>query len=124
MKKDLNFYSHNTLTEMGFYIASELFIILLDILEVLMPKHVNPSNICWTYNEPSESKKNDLFSSVANFYQFAIKLNSSDKSSVKYYAPEFINLNICDTRSKIYSLGIILQELFSIDINRYKIYFQ
>jgi len=38
----------------------------------------------------------------------------------KYTAPEVLSSKKYDTKADIYSLGVILQDLFKIDINRYK----
>jgi serine/threonine protein kinase len=39
----------------------------------------------------------------------------------RYTAPEVFRSTNYDTKADIYSLGVIVQELFNIDINRFEI---
>ena len=45
--------------------------------------------------------------------------HTKDRGNLNYAAPEVRDSTNYDTRADIYSLGIILKELFLIDINRY-----
>ena len=56
---------------------------------------------------------------LATVHKYANQSHSQDRGHYKYIAPEVENGGQYDTRADIYSLGIILYNLFGIDINRY-----
>ncbi len=46
------------------------------------------------------------------------KLHTEDRGHVGYCAPEVRKSQTYDTKADIYSLGVILQEIFNINVNR------
>jgi serine/threonine protein kinase len=59
---------------------------------------------------------------IADFGLIAIhdspdKSHTTDKGTTKYMAPEVITNKKYDTKADIYSLGVIFQNLFSLDMN-------
>ncbi len=50
------------------------------------------------------------------------KKNTADRGHYKYMAPEVEKGGDYDTRADIYSLGLVLKEVFFIDVNRYSKY--
>jgi serine/threonine protein kinase len=51
-------------------------------------------------------------------HEFADQKHSSDKGNIDYIAPEVFEGKIYDTKADIYSLGILLGELFEINDNK------
>jgi serine/threonine protein kinase len=117
IKKDPKLYSNESLTELGFYISSKMFIQILKGVNYLHNKKIihrdlKPDNILL---KSGTIKIGDF--GLAKAHDMNI-VHTGDKGAVKYAAPEVLSSEPYDTRADIYSLGIILQELFEIDINR------
>ena len=45
--------------------------------------------------------------------------HTEDRGDMRYAAEEVLTSKKYDTRADIYSLGVVLKELFIIDVNRY-----
>jgi alpha-tubulin suppressor-like RCC1 family protein len=111
------------LTEIGYYIASELFIEILECVDFLHKQNIihrdlKPENILLK-NEP----KSNRFIKIADFgfvaiHEFAEQSHTIDKGTPKYMAPEVINSKKYDLKADIYSLGIVLKNLIDLDIYR------
>jgi serine/threonine protein kinase len=56
---------------------------------------------------------------LATIHEFDGQSHTKYKETVRYAAPEVLSSKKHDTKADIYSLGVILQELFNIDINEY-----
>ncbi len=122
---DNSYMDENSLNLMGYYIASELFIEILEgvnFLHNLEPsiihRDLNPRNILVTYD------RNGKFVKIADFglialHKFDNEKHTIDRGTAKYLAPEVAKNAYYDTKADIYSLGIIMEELFHNDINRY-----
>jgi serine/threonine protein kinase len=122
---DNNYMGENLLDLIGYYIASELFIEILggvNFLHNLKPsiihRDLNPRNILVTYD------RNEKFVKIADFglmalHKFDNEMHTIDRGTAKYLAPEVANKAYYDTKADIYSLGIIMEELFHSNINRY-----
>jgi serine/threonine protein kinase len=52
------------------------------------------------------------------FHEFDGQLHSSDKGNIDYIAPEVYEGKKYNTKADIYSLGILLSELFVLDLNK------
>jgi len=117
--------SSEPMTAFGYYIASELFIEILEGVEFLhkqlpaiIHRDLKPTNILIT------NGLNGRFIKLADFGLATIhvyeKQSHSKYTGTRFYtAPEVLHSKYYDTKADIYSLGIIAQELFNIDINRY-----
>jgi hypothetical protein len=117
INNDPNFERNETLTPIGYYIASELFIeILKGVLYLhdnnIIHRDLKPMNILL-----KKSVKIADFG-LATLHKFSKQPHSKDKGTPKYTAPEVINSDKYDIKADIYSLGIILAQLFDIGINR------
>jgi hypothetical protein len=111
-------------TPFGYYIASELSIELFECVNYMhkqnppiIHRDLKPANILITYG------KNGRFVKLADF-GLATTHTVEGESHTKYTgtriytAPEVMHSKHYDTKADIYSLGIIIQELFDIDINQ------
>jgi serine/threonine protein kinase len=123
LNKELNQKPLEILTPLGYYIASELFIEILESVEYLHKQNVihrdlKPSNILIT------NGVNGRFVKIADFgfaalHEFEDQSHTKYVGTVGYVAPEVQQSKHYDTKADIYSLGIIVQQIFNIDINEY-----
>lgn len=112
------------LSPTGYYLASEIFIQILKGVSCLhkhniIHRDLKPSNILLKKGENSE-----IFVKIADFglsvlHEFSEQSHTTDRGTVKYMAPEISSNKKYDTKVDIYSLGIILKNLFDIDITKY-----
>jgi serine/threonine protein kinase len=121
------------LTSLGYYIASQLFIETLEGVNYLHKQNppiihrgLKPENIMLKIGSNNRFVKIGDLGLVA-VHEYADQSHSSlghsgDNTNAKYTAPEVLNSRSYNTKADIYSLGVILQELFKIDINGYKEY--
>jgi alpha-tubulin suppressor-like RCC1 family protein len=110
---------NRVLTPIGYYVVSQLFIEILEGIQYLHKHNVihrdlNPVNIML---------KNDMrkkkFIKIIDFgliaiHEFSEQLHSPDKGNIEYVAPEVLDGRKYDTKADIYSLGVILRQLFDI----------
>jgi serine/threonine protein kinase len=109
------------LTPIGYYIASQLLIEILQSVQYLydidiIHRDLNPYNIMLN----NESKRK-TFIRVVDFglmaiHEYADQAHSSNKGNIDYIAPEVFDENNYNTKADIYSLGVILSQLFDINI--------
>jgi serine/threonine protein kinase len=107
----------------GFYIASQLFFELLEALRHLhklrppiIHRDLKPSNILITLGNNNRFLKiADV--GLATYHEFEDQSHTRETGSPKYIAPEVYNTTKYNTKVDIYSLGVILSELFNFDIN-------
>jgi serine/threonine protein kinase len=119
INNDCYMKANRVLTPIDYYIASQLFIEILEGIQYLHEHNVihrdlNPLNIML---------KNDMhnrkFIKIVDFgliaiHKFAEQLHSPDKGNIEYITPEVLDGKKYDTKSDVYSLGIILSHLFDI----------
>ncbi len=123
LNNELNQKRNEVMTPFGYYIASELSIEILESVDYLHKQKVihrdlKPNNILIT------DGMNGRFVKIADFglatiHEFDGQSHTKYKGTVRYAAPEVMSSTKYDTKADIYSLGVILQELFNIDINEY-----
>jgi tRNA A-37 threonylcarbamoyl transferase component Bud32 len=121
---DSNIKVKENLTQIGYYIASQLFIEILECVQYLhknqiIHRDLYPENIMIQMNG-----ENNRFIKICDFgliaiHKFAQQSHTKGRGHIKYAAPEVLNGRKYDTKADIYSLGIILINLFDIDINWY-----
>jgi alpha-tubulin suppressor-like RCC1 family protein/serine/threonine protein kinase len=109
-----------TLSVINFYISSELFIELCECLNYLhkqkppiIHRDLKPANILVTDGMNGRFVKLCDFG-LAAVHEFDNQSYSSRTGSLKYMAPEVKSGRHYNTKADIYSLGIIIQELFNI----------
>jgi hypothetical protein len=117
LKQELNQKYSEIMTPLGYYIASELFIELLESVDYLhkqniIHRNLKPLNIVIT------DGINDRFTRITGFGLVTIHDNYG-QIYTKYTAPEIMTSKNYDIKSDIYSLGNIALQLFNIDINKY-----
>jgi hypothetical protein len=109
---------NNLLTLLGYCITSELLIEILKVVDYLHKQNIThrnlkPDNILIT------NENNGRFVKIADFglakVHDKIKLNIKNIGDVRYMAPEVLRNQKYDLKADIFSLGIIIQELFRID---------
>jgi serine/threonine protein kinase len=123
LNEELNQKRSEVMKPLGYYIASELSIEILESVDYLhkqkiIHRDLKPDNILIT------DGMNGRFVKVADFglatiHQFDGQSHTKYKGTIRYAAPEVMNSTKYDTKADIHSLGVILQELFNIDINEY-----
>jgi tRNA A-37 threonylcarbamoyl transferase component Bud32 len=135
IKNDINFYNKNEkiLNPIGYYIASQLFIEIVKAIKYLHKKDIihrdlNPINILIKREEFNafriRKSKNRIFVKIGGFllteiHEYAQPPHDRVRETLKYLAPEVENDKKFYFKSDIYSLGLLLKELFDIDLNRY-----
>jgi serine/threonine protein kinase len=119
------FYIENfeALSPIGYYIASQLFIEILESVQYLHEKNIihrdlSPYNILL-----KKEDNNERFVKIGDFGIIAIydkekKSYTKDIGNTIYMAPEVGSCNEYGTISDIYTLGILLMELFYIDVHK------
>jgi thiamine kinase-like enzyme len=123
LNNELNQKRSEVMTPLGYYIASELSIEILESVDYLHKQKVihrdlKPNNILITDGMNGRFVKIADFG-LATFHEFNGQSHTKYKGTVRYAAPEVMSSRKYDTKADIYSLGVILQELFNIDINEY-----
>ena len=132
LNKELDQKLSHVMTPLGYYISSELFIEILESVDYLhkqnlIHKDLKPENILLTDGQ------NERFIKIADFglsviHEFVSQSHTIGCETVEYIAPEVLktknsdptkNETKYDTKSNVYSLGFIVQELFNINVNEY-----
>jgi len=119
--QDLSTKNSGILTDFGYFIASELFIEILEGVKFLHERQIihrdlKPGNIL--LNRGVRGR----FIKIADFGLAKVlesESNTKDRGSIKYMAPEVIDGKY-DIKADIYSLGVIMQQLFFIDVVKYE----
>jgi hypothetical protein len=115
--------STESLTTIGYYIASQIFIQILKGVNYLhkqnpplIHRDLKPANILLKICDQKR-----FFVKIADFGLMAIhhyseQSHSIDKGTPKYTAPEVIDNKKYNMKADIYSLGIIFQKLFALEL--------
>jgi alpha-tubulin suppressor-like RCC1 family protein len=119
--EDSNIVSNGCLTFLGYFIASQIFVEVLEGVNFLhkqippiIHRDLKPDNILLKIGSNNEFVKiADL--GLARIHQSRDQLHSAERGQLKYMSPEVDRGEHYDTRADIYSLGVILANLFLID---------
>jgi hypothetical protein len=123
-ENDSKLKTTESLTAIGYYIASRIFIQILEGVNhlhkqnpPLIHRDLKPANILLKKSEVKGfCVKIADFALIAIHY-FPAQSHTLDKETIKYMAREVIESKKYDTKTDVYSLGIIFQNLFSLDMN-------
>jgi serine/threonine protein kinase len=125
-KNDSNLKTTELLTTTGYYIASRIFIQILEGVnylhtrkEAIIHRDLSPDNILLKKDEAK-----GLCVKIADFGLIAIyfpdKSLTMDIGHAKFVAPEVSSGRKYDTKADIYSLGVIFQNLFNLQTDGYR----
>jgi tRNA A-37 threonylcarbamoyl transferase component Bud32 len=122
--EDPKMKSNDMLTPIGYFIASRIYIEILEGVKYLhendiIHRDLNPCNIMLIIDRFNERIVRICDFNLITIHNSARQSHSKDKGHVKYVAPEASNGKKYDTKADIYSLGIILWKLFELDMNGY-----
>jgi hypothetical protein len=124
--KESHLKTNGTLTTVGYYIASQIFIEILEGVNhlheqnpPLIHRDLKPANILLKkdYWKGFCVKIADIGLMVT--HKYSEQSHTKDKGTPKYTAPEVINSRKYDTKSDIFSLGVIFQNMFDLQIDGY-----
>jgi serine/threonine protein kinase len=123
LNKELDQKLNEVMTPLGYYISSELFKEIIESVDYLHKQKVihrdlKPNNILITDGMNGRFVKIADFG-LATFHEKDGHSHTKYKGTQKYVAPEVMRTTKYDTKADIHSLGVILQELFNIDLNEY-----
>ena len=124
LNSDPIFKRDESLTPIGYYIASQLFIEILECVQYLhknqiIHRDLNPYNIMIQMNG-----ENNRFIKICDFgliaiHKFAQQSHTKYRGHISYAAPEVLDGTKYDFKADIYSLGRVLKNLFNIGMNCY-----
>jgi hypothetical protein len=122
--KESHLKTNETLTTVGYYIASQIFIQILEGVNYLhkqnpplIHRDLKPANILL-----KKSRAKGLCVKIADFgymviHKFSEQSHTLDKGTPKYTAPEVVDSKKYDTKADIYSLGVIFVNLLDSELN-------
>jgi serine/threonine protein kinase len=123
LNNELTQYRSEVMTPLGYYISSQLFEEILESVDYLHKQNVihrdlKPNNILITDGMNGRFVKLSDYG-LATIHEFFGHSCTKYEEKERYVAPEVMSSKKYDTKADIYSFGVILQELFNIDINEY-----
>lgn len=121
---DSELANEGILTQIGYYLASQIFIEILECIQYLhkdnlIHRDLNPNNIML---KRFNHYYNIRFIKIGDFglmaiHNYAEELHSSEKGTMRYMAPEVDRSKKYDTKADIYSLGMVLKRFFLYDFD-------
>jgi hypothetical protein len=124
IRNDSIFRKDNILTPTGYFLLSQIFIEILESVQFLHQNHIihrdlNPYNIMLEIKSDIQCFIRIVDFGLIAIHEFADQSHSSNKGNIDYIAPEVLDGRIYNTKVDIYSLGILLSDLFDIDIKKF-----
>ncbi len=111
------------MTALEYYISSELFKEILEAVNYLhsleppiIHRDLKPNNILITEGLNGRFVKIADFG-LATFHKFDEQTHTEGLGNARYVAQEVLNGGNYDMKADIYSLGVVSQDLFDVDIN-------
>jgi translation initiation factor 2 beta subunit (eIF-2beta)/eIF-5 len=111
------------LTRVGYYIASQIFIQILECVNYLhkqnpplIHRDLNPANILLKKSDSKGICVKIADFGLINIHEISKQSHTSDKGTVKYMAPEVMMRRKYNIKADVYSLGIIFQNLFALEM--------
>ena len=113
------------LATIDYFISCELFTEImesLDFLHSLSPpiihRDIKPENIL-VFNHSNKRFVKLCDFGFAKHLHFSGQSNTRDKGTVSYMAPEVGQSKVYDSKSDVYSVGLIGHKLFGVEFDRY-----
>jgi serine/threonine protein kinase len=124
INSDSNMKINKILTPISYYISSQLFIEILECVQYLhknqiIHRDLNPYNIMIKMNSENKRFIKICDLGLIAIHKFAQQSHTQDRGHIRYAVPEVLNGRQYDTKADIYSLGILLLNLFDIDMKWY-----
>jgi serine/threonine protein kinase len=88
----------------------------------IIHRDLNPCNILIKKNEEIERFIKICDFGLIAIHKFAQQSHTVNRGHLRYAAPEVLNRKKYDTKADIFSLGMVLINLFDIDMNWYSSY--
>lgn len=134
LRADQNIKTSNSLTLLGFYVSSYIFIQVLkgvntlhkDSRQPIIHRDLKPDNILLRKKFELHKDVIRVFVKIGDFglitmHALAEQTHSEDKGDIEYMAPEVYDGDQYNTKADIYSLGILLKQLFCLEIERFNL---
>jgi alpha-tubulin suppressor-like RCC1 family protein len=120
-KNDSKLKTTESLTTIGYYIASRIFIQILEGVNhlhkqnpPLIHRDLKPANILLKKDEAKGFRVKIADFGYMAIHKFLEQSHTADKKSNNYMAPEVIRGKQYDTKADVYSLGVIFKNLFDL----------
>jgi serine/threonine protein kinase len=122
MMEEIRLENSNVLSHSKYYISSSIFIEILEGVKYLhkqnpplIHRDLCPDNILLKIEENDRVVVKIADFGLLTIHKYAEQLHESEKGHIRYIAPEVRNGGNYDTRADIFSLGMVLRNLFDID---------
>jgi len=121
--EDSHLKTNGMLTPVGYYIASNIFLQILEGVNhlhkqnpPLIHRDLKPANILLKKDEAKGFRVKIADIGLAVIHKYSKQSHTLDKGTPKYMAPEVVKGKKYDTKADIYSLGVIFQNLLSLEM--------
>jgi serine/threonine protein kinase len=125
--EDSHLKTNGTLTPVGYYIASQIFIQILEGVNhlhkhspPLIHRDLKPANILMKKVGGKGFLVKIADIGLAVIHKYSGQSHTKDKGTPKYTAPEVIESKKYDTKADVYSLGVIFKNLFDLQTDVYR----
>ena len=123
IKHFFNIKSDVLLTSLPYYVSSEILTEILECIHYLhtltppvLHRDIKPENILIKpFSNGRFIKIGDY--GMAVLHQHPELSHTQMRGTIRYMAPEVMTTRYYDTKADIYSIGVMVQELFNFDIN-------
>jgi hypothetical protein len=123
LTNDSTLKSTESLTSIGYYIASQIFIQILEGVNhlhkqnsPLIHRDLKPANILLKKDEDKGVCVKIADFGLVVIHKYSEQSHTLDKGTPKHMAPEVIKNKKYDTKADVYSLGVIFEELFALEM--------
>jgi hypothetical protein len=121
--EDSHLKTNGTLTPVGYYIASQIFIQILEGVNhlhkhspPLIHRDLKPANILMKKVGGKGFLVKIADIGLAVIHKYSGQSHTMDRGTTKYMAPEVVNSKKYNTKTDVYSLAIIFQNFFALEL--------